>query len=283
MRRRVHPLPLSLFLANSAIFAFKKKGKGAEAEDLPDGLGEIDFDDGLKLTEDGDLDFGGGSPDPGASDDLDEIHMGLPDDLPADTGTPKKKIDEMNATISDIQDQLERNDMQVKGVRNDIDNLKTEMVQINESIKKMLSVYEAVSREYNPFVNGNAAPERRKDDNTKLFGGTFSTQEDEADMVIKPDGTMDRMVAPAPQRSVRSPEPLEKEPARPLAAPKRSSAGDPFSSECMNRISQMVELLNEKERTDQAVERVYFALIDGSCPDPKDLAYLEEWFTRLRR
>lgn len=283
-KRSVHPLPLSLFLANSAIFAFKKKGKGAEVEELSDELGEIDFDDGLKLTETGDIDFGGGSNSLGSSDDLDEIHLGIPEGSMPETGTPKKKIDEMNATIMDLQDQLERSGLQVKGVRNDLDGLKTEMAQVNESIKKMLCVYEAISREYNPFVDGRGDAGPDSCGGPKLFGGAFSsTSDEELDRVIRPDGVSDRLKDEEAFKPKGIPSDLAGKRLNGQPPADRGLVSDSFAAECMKKISQIVDLKNEKERTDQTVERAYLALMGGIRPDPADVAYLEDWCAKLRR
>ena len=47
-------------------------------------------------------------------------------------------------------------------MKGDVDKIKTEMDGINDSIKNLLCVYEAVSREYNPFVDSEMPVQRSR-------------------------------------------------------------------------------------------------------------------------
>lgn len=277
-----HPLPFSLFLSNLAIFAFKKKGRGAEVEEISDELKDIDFDDGFKLNENGDLDFGGQTSDLGEVGD-DAMELGVPEEPTPDAGTPKKRLDEMNAAITDLREQMEKDGLQIKGARNDIDALKAEMEQINESMKKMLCVYEAVSREYNPFVDAVTAKGEQgsgKERGPPLFKGKFSEDEEDLDRIIKPEGTAERHIDE--KRRARETEQRIAASTVSIANPLTPPRGD-FYSECWRRIGRMVELMNEKEATDRAVENVYMAFLNDARPAPRDLERLEDLLVRARR
>jgi hypothetical protein len=78
------------------------------------------------------------------------------DDSPLAGLAPKsdnKRIDTIDGTVTDLKNQLETMTLGSKAMKGDVDKIKTEMEGINDSIKNLLCVYEAVSREYNPFVD----------------------------------------------------------------------------------------------------------------------------------
>ena len=74
-----------------------------------------------------------------------------------------KKMEAMDGTITDLKNQLETMTMGSKAIKGDVDKIKTEIDGINDSIKNLLCVYEAVSREYNPFVDSEMpAPKKQE-------------------------------------------------------------------------------------------------------------------------
>ncbi|MDD1772094.1 MAG: hypothetical protein LUQ09_04165 [Methanomassiliicoccales archaeon] len=305
-QKSVHPLPLSLFLANSAIFAFKKKGKGAEVDDsnggeLPNELGDIDFDDDLKLNENGDLDFGGGGlPDLGDDSDLgDDDGISMPNTASAASaaaelgGSQKKKMDELNGSMLDLQSQMEKRGMEIKGVKNDLDSIKGEMGHISESMKKMLCIYEAVSRQYNPFVQeGDQTAVPLMNDGNSI-ADPFNNED--LDHVITPNDLEERKPAgaprpaPEPMRPVSIPVPEMKPKAAPTAmqipsiGTPEKSLSDAFIASCMTQISRIIEMKTEKESMDQAIERIYVARLNGVEPSEEDIALVDRWYSKMRR
>jgi len=131
------------------VFTFRKNKKGG-GEDLSSAVGDLDLDldaDAMKLGLKSDMGGIGGSLGGGG--------MKL-DDNPLAGLAPKsdnKKIEAMDGTITDLKGQLDTMSMGSKAMKNDMDKIKAEIDGINDSIKNLLCVYEAVSREYNPFVD----------------------------------------------------------------------------------------------------------------------------------
>ncbi len=147
--------PLTTFFPFFAVFTFKKSKKGG-GEDLSSAVGDLDLDldaDAMKLgLKSADI---GGALGGGA--------MPL-DDNPLAGLAPKsesKKMDAIDGTITDLKTQLETMNMGSKAMKGDVDKIKTEIDGINDSIKNLLCVYEAVSREYNPFVDSEMPSPRK--------------------------------------------------------------------------------------------------------------------------
>jgi hypothetical protein len=150
--------PLTAFFPFFAVFTFRKNKKGG-GEDLSSQVGDLDLDldaDAMKLgLKPSDIGGMGGSLGGGG--------MKL-DDNPLSGITPKsdsKKIDAMDGNITDLKNQLEMMTMGSKAMKGDVDKIKIEIDGINDSIKNLLCVYEAVSREYNPFVDSEMPSQKK--------------------------------------------------------------------------------------------------------------------------
>jgi hypothetical protein len=150
--------PLTAFFPFFAVFTFKKNKKGG-GEDLSSAVGDLDLDldaDALKLgLKPNEMSGIGGSLGGGG--------MKL-DDNPLAGLSPKsdsKKVEALDGTITDLKNQIETMTMGSKAMKGDVDKIKTEIDGINDSIKNLLCVYEAVSREYNPFVDSEMPAPRK--------------------------------------------------------------------------------------------------------------------------
>ena len=208
-------------------------------------------------------------------------------------GSQKKKIDELNGSILDMQGQMEKRELEIKGVRNDLESIKGEMGHVSESIKKMLCIYEAVSRQYNPFVQAGEST------NVPMMGESASVtdpfNDEELDHVITQSDLADvrpvEAEKPVPEPVMPTPAPM---PVKPKAAPApmpmipsmsapEKSLSDSFVASCMTQISRIIEMKTEKESMDQAIERIYVARLNGTEPSAEDVALVERWYSKMRR
>ena len=158
--KEYHNTPLAPIFSSFAILSFKKKGK--EEEDLPGSLNDLNLDGGtLSLSDLGNLsgkkkgdlkagpktdlksDLSSGTKLDGLNDAL--LSMSAPHD--------DKKIVDLEASINDLKKHAESSDMNSKVTKGELESMKKDLSQINDSIKSLLNVYEAVSRQYNPFVD----------------------------------------------------------------------------------------------------------------------------------
>jgi hypothetical protein len=128
--------PLPAFLISSG-FIFSRKNKKA-AEDLSGMMG------------DGDIDLG---TIPGLDVGLSTPGVGGPSLSPSN-----KKVDDMESSLNDLKGAVETITNNNKTIKSDVENMKGEVEQINESVKTLLGIYEAVSKEYNPFVDQGGKP-----------------------------------------------------------------------------------------------------------------------------
>lgn len=208
-------------------------------------------------------------------------------------GSQKKKMDELNGSMLDLQSQMEKRGLEIKGVRTDLDSIKGEMSHISESIKKMLCIYEAVSRQYNPFVqDGDQSAAPRMDDGASV-ADPFN--DEDMDHVITPDDLEENRPTEAPRPA---PEPVRPAPVpvpelKPKAAPAPipippmnapdKSVNDTFIASCMTQISRIIEMKTEKENMDQAIERIYVARLNGVEPSEEDTVLVERWYSKMRR
>jgi hypothetical protein len=69
-----------------------------------------------------------------------------------------RKVDELEISLNDLKGAVETVTNNNKTIKSDVENMKSDVEQINDSIKQLLGIYEAVSKEYNPFVDQGGKP-----------------------------------------------------------------------------------------------------------------------------
>jgi hypothetical protein len=144
-----------------AVLSFKKRGKDETAESAPASLGDMSLNGGSLSLGDLGGGLGGGLGTLSKLSDMGQPGDSLSGPMMTDA-MPKsdKKLQEVEANVNDLKSQMDKNDLSTKAMRGDLDNIKGDLSQINESIRTLLNVYEAVSKQYNPFVDGEGhAPE----------------------------------------------------------------------------------------------------------------------------
>lgn len=83
---------------------------------------------------------------------------GSPEEVSGDHGeelavrSSKQKVDELEGSVVDLREQLDQLEKGNFNLREQISEIRDDIDQINNSMKTLLCVYEAVSKEYNPFV-----------------------------------------------------------------------------------------------------------------------------------
>lgn len=303
--KRVHPLPFSFLFSHYAIFAFKKNRKGAG--DVSSSKDEIYFEDDLRFKENGDIDYDG--------DTLALAGDGtIPEDPELTEGVlalNSKKIEEMSGSIQDVKTRLEKFDTTMKGIKNDSDGLKEEIVQMNDSIKKMLCIYEAITQQYNPFIDDvpTAHTPSREPIAQSMEHRSKKVEEEPLDRIIKPEdfeadveeansslgevvGVNNIEYDPRVKKSeplanvARVPCSLSNEKmtvslqkdtitVTPTISPARGTAT--FQDACRDQISKVIDLMNEKARMEELVDRVYVQKISGNAVSASDIEYLKDW------
>lgn len=297
--------PLPLFLPFFAVFTFRKNKKGG-GEDLSGAVGDLDLDldaDAMKLGLKGDMGGIGGS--------LGGSGMKLDDNSLAGL-SPKsdsKKIDAMDGTITDLKNQLETMGMGSKAMKNDMDKIKTEIDGINDSIKTLLCVYEAVSREYNPFVDSEMPSQKKPEspnpkeracipaprskpieqDTEDLDLGTDSSNKipeyieaEPMDKILKPELDDDdvaqlvekvkitKVTKPTRPQIAERPFPVEKAPA-PTPEPTVNIVVDFYS---LNQIHKLVE---------HQLEQIYTMKLKGLKVPEEDYVSLDRWMAEYKQ
>lgn len=286
-----------------AVFTFKKGKKGG-GEDLASQVEDLDLDldgDAMKLDLKG-ADIGGS---------LGGGKMNL-DDNPLAGLAPKsdnKRIDTIDGTVTDIKNQLETMSLGNKAMKGDVDKIKTEIDGINDSIKNLLCVYEAVSREYNPFVDSEmphpkkpenpfkqeeacapqpmAAETEELDLDLDLDAGRAPKipdyiEAEPMDKILKPDLEDDEVAKLVDKVKItkvtKQPRPqIEEEPmpvaTTPVASPEPATTliVDLYS---LNQIHKLVE---------HQLEQIYNLKLKGQKVPEEEYASLERWLAEYKR
>jgi hypothetical protein len=195
-----------------AVLSFKKRGKDETLESAPSSLGDLSLNGGnLSMG-----DLGGGLGTLSKLSDLGQTSGSMSDSLLADA-MPRndKKLQEVEANVNDLKGHMETTDLTTRAMKGEMESIKNDVSQINESIRTLLNVYEAVSQQYNPFVDGSAtAPvmgkakiETAKVDDAKVAQPAVTmekpaakteirVEEHEATIPFDDDGPLDRIVRP---------------------------------------------------------------------------------------
>ncbi len=266
-------IPLPPFFSSLAILSFKKKGSGGELGGLTNSMG------GMGLN--------------GGDISLSALGEDVKSDIPSiGSRAEERRIQELESNISDLKKHAENADMGNKAIKGEIEGIKAELSQIDESIKNLLSIYEAVTRQYNPFVEGAAKPSpvERADVDPKDVNA--SPVEDKVeDGSIKEEspvdelGPLDKMVrpedeeesldidapAPSPPDTKRTPAPIierAQEMADPL--PPKAEPKDTFV------LDQFHKLLIYQ------VDKIYHLKVEGREVSPRDVEDLNRWLEELK-
>ena len=296
-------IPLPSFFPFFAVFTFKKNKKGG-GEDLSSQVDDLDLDldaDAMKLglkTDDIGGSLGGGK-------------MKL-DDSPLTSITPKsdnKRIDTIDGNITDIKTQLETMTLGNKAVKGDVDKIKTEIDGINDSIKNLLCVYEAVSREYNPFVDSEM-PVAKKPDNAcpkkpSVPENMAKAVEQDLDLDLDlKDGKVESIpdsIEAEPMDKILKPELEDDEvaqlvdkvkitkvtrPIKPQITEKPPQAEIPaiVSQEAtMNVVVDFYSLNQIHKLVEHQLEQIYTLKLKGQRVPEEDYASLERWMAEYKR
>lgn len=149
--RRLRASLLAPIFSTMAVLSFKKKGK---EETIGTGTSSLS---GLELNGDtmslGSL--GGGLGTLSKLSEIGENSGELSNGLLADAAPRSdKKLQEVEANVNDLKSHVESTDLTTRAMKGEMESIKSDLSQINDSIRTLLNVYEAVSRQYNPFVDG---------------------------------------------------------------------------------------------------------------------------------
>ena len=305
--------PLTAFFPFFAVFTFKKNKKGG-GEDLSSQVGDLDLDldaDAMKLgLKPSDIGGLGGSLGGGG--------MKL-DDNPLAGITPKsdsKKIDAMDGNITDLKNQLETMTMGSKAMKGDVEKIKTEIDGINDSIKNLLCVYEAVSREYNPFVDSEMPSQKKPEspapkekarmpvpkakpielDPEELdldldmdLGGSSSNKIPEyieaepMDKILKPDVDEDDEVARLVEKVKIT---KVTKPARPQIAERPApieKAPAPSPEPTLDILVDFYSMNQIHKLVEHQLEQIYTMKLKGQKIPEEDYVSLERWMAEYKR
>lgn len=334
--KAVRNVPINPLVSTLAILSFKKKGgKGSDLggisassddlgleggslslSDLGGSLGSLsklgDKKDKKKGKDEiGDLGSLGGSI--GGS-----LGGGLGDDILSSLSSgggraDDKKFMEIEASVNDLKKQAETADLTSKATKNEIESMKKDLSEINNSIKSLLNVYEAVSRQYNPFVEDDkrdAVALSAGEDNVPMEGnlslGSLSTLKEEKTMtspVVDECGPLDRVVRPDDEEEeenfgsiqgmdsikispdvlgkvdlraptpIATPEPEDDVPSKPQARTP-SSMPSTVDPYALEQVHKLVEY---------QLSKVYRAKLVGEDLDRDEVEALDRWMSEFKR
>jgi len=334
--KAVRNVPISPVVSTLAILSFKKKGgKGSDLggisassddlgleggslslSDLGGSLGSLsklgDKKDKKKGKDEiGDLGSLGGSI--GGS-----LGGGLGDDILSSLSSgggraDDKKFMEIEASVNDLKKQAETADLTSKATKNEIESMKKDLSEINNSIKSLLNVYEAVSRQYNPFVEDDkrdAVALSAGEDNVPMEGnlslGSLSTLKEAKTMtspVVDDCGPLDRVVRPDDEEEeenfgsiqgmdsikispdvlgkvdlraptpIATPEPEDDVPSKPQARTP-SSMPSTVDPYALEQVHKLVEY---------QLSKVYRAKLVGEDLDRDEVEALDRWMSEFKR
>jgi hypothetical protein len=291
-----------------AVFTFKKNKKGG-GEDLASQVGDLDLDldeDAMKLGLKS-ADIGGALGGGKMKMDVDPL-AGI---------TPKsdnKRIDTIDGTVTDIKNQLETMSLANKGMKGDVDKIKTEIDGINDSIKNLLCVYEAVSREYNPFVDSEM-PSPKKADNPckkeeacvpKPKAKVAEPAQEDLDLDLDLDsGSVQKIpdyIEAEPMDKILKPELNDEDdvaslvekvkitkvtrPTRPQAPEKPAQIEKPTPvppEPGMNVVVDFYSLNQIHKLVEHQLEQIYTLKLKGQTVSEEDYASLERWLAEYKR
>jgi FtsZ-binding cell division protein ZapB len=290
--------PFSLLLSSSTILPLKRRGGSNTAATSSEGIGP----EGAGLSSD-EL----GMPRLGTdAGEAAEALSGMGQPTPPGSRAADKKIQELEANVNDLKKHAESTELNTKAARNEMESLKKDFTQINDSIKSLLGVYEAVSNQYNPFVD-QEVPEPKVKDNGLNFndaglhnglpigppGGTDGIdvgipmdKHGPLDRIVKPDDPDEEPIEvslqplekmprlhekPVCEKEPEIPPAKEEAPVPKITQPAPPSADDIFA---LDHVLKLVE---------NQLKKVYYAKLRGQPIDEVEVEALDRWLDEFRR
>jgi hypothetical protein len=306
--------PLTPFFSSLAILSFKKKSKGSDLGGLSTSMDDLNLDgENLSLS-----DLGGSVGSLSKLEKKDKKSGGLDDDFLGGitTSGPRaddRKFQEIEASVNDLKKHAESADMSSKATKGEIEFMKKDLSQINDSIKSLLNVYEAVSRQYNPFVDSEMPspkkPAMAEEDEPSMMDGNLSlgslgdlNDDKKVDLSSSPmddNGPLDRIVKPdddeeedirnvgRPDRVEISPDLLGKmispdpepvpEPEQEFLSVARSTREASTTDVDTYALEQIHKLVEHQ------LSKVYRARLKGEEVDAEDVEALDRWMREFKR
>lgn len=295
--------PLSPMISSLAILSFKKKGKG-ELGGLSDSIGDVSLEgENLSLS-----DLSGSMGSLKSLSSLKDKGEDLSDSILSMTSGPKvddRKFQEIEASVNDLKKHAESTDISSKATKAELESMKKDLSQINDSIKSLLNVYEAVSRQYNPFVDSELPTNLAKEEPEIKLGSLGGSGELNlstiGDVPFDDDGPLDRIVKPDEEEEIPfeslgtlgslslkdlNPSPME-EPVREIEEPLLKptvkvesspqplpTAPLPFDSFALDQFHRLVEY---------QVNKIYKSRIAGNPVPQAELDNLDRWLNEFKR
>ncbi len=286
-------LPPSPLFSSLAILSFKKKGKGEESDLSSIDADGLDLNEGTMSLSDLKSTKGGlGSLGKDAGDGSMALGKSRSDD---------QKFQDIESSINDMKKELDKESLSGKSMKGDIDNMKKDLTQINDSIKSLLNVYEAVNKQYNPFVDGD---EPSRTGNARSSAGQVKSGPIINDP-FKGTEPLDRLVKPEEEEE----EPLEEPKVAPseqkmdlseinlnddldkfadVLSPKRESAGECVSSVSEDRTANGGSFIDEyalglmEKLLIYQIEKVHRCKIRGETVTNNDIDALDRWLNEYK-
>jgi hypothetical protein len=210
----------------------------------------------------------------------DDIGLDMAEDLappitvraPVDT----RRMDELEGSLTDFKDQVSRVDMSNRAVKGELDAIRDDLFQINETIKNLLCIYEAVSKDYNPFVEDSVRKAEPVEDviitgkeEVLADGGVPEIVEPEtSNDILHIDDHVPEKIVPE-EISIQLPE-VEAVNAQHKAVPGPGSTDD-------------ISLIQVFNLVENQLQKLFIQRIKGQKLDPKELQTLDFWFSEFKR
>jgi flagellar protein FlaC len=252
------PSLLLLFFTNSALIPFSKKSKD----------GGNQKDEGLE--------------------DIDVSIVGASVDNRGSAGqADAKRYEEMEGNINDLKDKVKSFESSAKSIKGDMEGMRGDLGKMNDTMKQLLSVYEVVSREYNPFVEPTAKrPEvPRPQAQEKKAAWAQSPNSVEVSAV---DGEPYEQVIGLEEATGGFIETMTALPSKEVESNDRSrikvATNERDVARSADRVAQdsyyLMQLLKLAEFQ---MEKIYIAKVNGMRIDQEDMQNLDKWFAEFKR
>ncbi|HEY3419780.1 MAG TPA: flagella accessory protein C [Methanomassiliicoccales archaeon] len=244
------------------------------------------------------------------------------DDSPLAGLAPKsdnKRIDTIDGTVTDIKNQLETMGLGNKALKGDVDKIRSEIDGINDSIKNLLCVYEAVSREYNPFVDSEMPSPRKAENVTEKAKVSEPVSKDIAEELnlddLDLDLDLDQGKTPVLGKSAKIPDYIEAEPMDKILKPENDEddvaqlvekvkitkvtkptkpqvfdkpapiekAPDPIPEPSLNVVVDFYSINQVHKLVEHQLEQIYAMKLKGQMVPEEEYASLERWMAEYKR
>lgn len=219
------------------------------------------------------------------------------------------RLETLEGVVNDLKTQLKNFEGGVKSTKAEMEGMKEELAKLNDTIKQLLTVYEVVSKEYNPFIDKPVkrrsaliGVDARQSSNEMLPSGIsgiggdsdvvsvkehiIKTEDESLDKIIKPDQEVEDFLSdklPDKQEDKGSFADIDNDYGYGSVITVNDKVENEPTRTFLCQFHEAHYLMQMIKLVEFQLEKIYVAKVSGLRPDLEDVQLLDRYLADFKR